>query len=193
MLIFGIVVAAVAFFLLVPITVHLRYRNEKLAIWAGIFFPLFRVFPFHEKNQKRRTVKKTLDPSGNTPSASEKKNWRSDQKLLLKAIRRFPHEVKRLLVIYKLDLHVRIGNEDPGDLALSYGAAGAALELAEALLSPIFPVARWNVRVAADFEADRITLEGCAHARTSLLRFLFVLISLANRGILFKKNEWNNE
>lgn len=184
MKVFLIVLAVLLFLLLAPVVLKIHYQDDLL-IRAGFFGPLFKIYPLKEKKpwkkikQKSKAEKQSEKASETNPEARK-----IDRAALWKIIKKSPDLIKLVLTVHKLRLNIWIGNEDPGDLALAYGGANALVELAAAVLSPIFPLERWNVRIIPDFERTSPEIQGEAVASTSLARILFLLIYLAFSGIL---------
>ena len=172
-----IIGAILLFLLFVPLALQISYEKE-VAVRAGVLFPFIRVFSTEGEKKEKKQEKKPQE---------EKEPI--DKRLLWDLIKKIPHHIKRLLTIQKLWLYIRVGNEDPADLALIYGTANAVVDTAASVLSPIYPREKWKVEILPDFDFDRLEIKGGARAYTNLWRIICVLISLLFCGILSIRNQ----
>ncbi len=177
-----IVVGVLAFLLFVPLSLGVDYK-EELTVSVGLFAPFIRVFSTGKPPKKK-------NKEGQKPQ-----NERApiDKHLLWELVKEIPGHVRRLLTVQKLKLDVSVGHEDPGNLALLYGTAHAALDTVAVALSPIYPKEKWIVRVDADFNSKQTVIRGSARAYTNLWRIFYVLISLFFCGILKLKSPTGDE
>lgn len=172
MKVFLIIAAILLFLLFVPLTIQFSYKGE-LTVWVGILFPFIRVFPYKKKSISKKKKERP-----------QKEKVSLDRHALWDLIKRIPGHIRRLLTIKKMQLNVRVGNEDPGDLALMYGTANAIVDTAASVLSPIYPREKWQVEIIPDFNSEKTEAEGTALTYTNLWRIIYVLISLLFCGIL---------
>ena len=175
-----IVLAVLAFLLFVPLCIRLTYKGE-LSVYVGVLVPFIRVFSTGAelKNKKEKPKRKKEQKEKNTV----------DKGALWELVKQIPGHMKRLLTVQKLKLFVRVGHQDPGDLALLYGTANAVVDTAAVTLSPIYPREKWQVEILPDFDAETTQIEGQADAYTNLWRIIYVLISLLFCGILNVKSQ----
>ncbi len=176
---FLIVSVVILFLLWMPLVLRVRYA-EKLTVYAGIFFPFARIYPFSSEPKKEKKDKKE---SGEKVVLREQWDWIFD------LIKRFPGYLHRLIRIRKLEFKAVVGDEDPGDLAIRYGRINAAIGSLAPVLNPIYPVEKWNVAVRADFEQSESEYRGEFRCNTNLWRIIGVLISLLYHSIMIKSDK----
>lgn len=169
-----------AFLLFSPLTVKATWRGEPV-VRVGIFVAFFKVFPRKKKKSKKKAEKKSkpahkIDSKGQ--EKKEKKKKKLDLKLIYGLVLKLLRHRPRVIKIRKAKLVVQLGNEDPGDLALTYGGLCALLENVMALLGPQ-NLSRWDVRIIPDFSRTKTEAEGVISVSTNLMRILSTLISLA--------------
>lgn len=176
---FFLIIAAVFLFLLfMPLILKFNYVGE-LSVYVGIFVPFLKVFSTEKpKKEKRRKKKKP-----------QQEKAPIDKHMIWELIKKIPHHMRRLLTVTKLKLHIRVGNDDPADLAMIYGSANAVVDTAASVLSPIYPREKWKVEIIPDFQFDRLEIKGTVKAFTNLWRIISVLISLLFCGILSLSGE----
>lgn len=184
------VAAALLLLLLMPIAAKISYSGA-LEIRVGVFRPFFKIFPARPKRKKEKKKGPKKNKSQNTKdNQKEKVKMKLDRALIFGLLKKFPGYFKRLLVIGRIEFDGVIGNEDPADLALTYGGVSAALESAAAALSPLYPIEKWKVRLKADFERQESEIHALLTAHTNLLRIFAVLISF---GIYVMINNSNDK
>lgn len=190
MIVFLIIVLAVLFLLFMPIAAKIGY-DGNFTVRAGIFFPFLKVFPLKkkEKKKKKKRNNRPKKKDNHKEKGSKKEKVKLDRKMIFGLIKRFPGYFKRLLAIREIRLSAVLGNEDPGDLALTYGGMNVALESAAAILSPLYPAEKWKVRLEADFEREKSEIDGVLRCRTNLFRILAVLISFGIYVIMHDSDE----
>ena len=185
-----IIAAALLLILLLPIAARISY-DGAFSIKIGLLAPFWKIYPLKpkkEKSKKKRGPKKNKKAQKQADQEKKAKP-KLDRALIFGLLKKFPVYFKRLLVIREIYLDAVIGNEDPADLALAYGAVQAGLSSASAVLHALYPVEKWKVRVEADFEKAENEIEGRIAMHTNLLRILAVLISFGIYVILNDSNE----
>lgn len=175
MKIFLIIAAVLLFLLFMPLILKFNYEGE-LSVYVGIFVPFLKVFSTEAPKKKKKRKKKKVKPQQEKAPINKQMIW--------DLIKKIPHHMRRLLTVTKLKLHIRVGNEDPADLAMVYGSANAIVDTAASVLSPVYPREKWNVEIIPDFQFDRLEIKGIVKAYTNLWRIISVLISVLFCGIL---------
>lgn len=181
--------AAVLLLLIVPIVAKIAY-NGAFEIRVGIFKPFLKIYPvrFGKKKEKNKDSKKNKSQK-KMDNQKERVKRKLDRALIFGLLKKFPGYFKRLLIIKVIEFDGVIGNEDPADLALTYGGVSAALESATAVIAPLYPVEKWKVRLEADFDKQESEIQGLLIAKTNLLRIVAVLISFAFYAIMNNNDE----
>lgn len=174
------ILIVVSVLLLLPIVAKIDY-NGAFEIRVGFITPFMKIYPTHFNRKKGKKKNKSQKKKDNQ---KEKAKLKLDRALIFGLLKKFPGYFKRLLVIRKIEFDGVIGNEDPADLALTYGGVSAALESAAAVISPLYPVEKWKVRLEADFEKQESEIKGLLLAHTNLLRIVAVLISFVFYAIM---------
>ena len=176
---FLIVSAVILFLLWMPLVLRVRYA-EKLTVYAGIFSPFARIYPFSSRSEKKKKEKKE---TGGKVALREQWDWIFD------LIKRFPGYLHRLIRIRKLEFKAVVGDEDPGDLAIRYGRINAAIGSLAPVLNPIYPIEKWDVAVRTDFELTESVYQGEFRCNTNLWRIIRVLISVLYHSIMIKSDK----
>lgn len=183
-----IIAAIFLFLLLMPIAARLRYDGE-FSIHIGIFSPFWKIYPVKPRKKVKKSASKKNKSKSKQQTKKEKEKLKLDRALIFGLLKKFPGYFKRLLVISEIYLDATIGNEDPADLALTYGAVQAGLSSASAVLDTLYPIEKWRVRVEADFEKSECEIVGRVAMRTNLFRILAVLISFGIYVIMNDSSE----
>ena len=118
-LIAGVILLAIWLF---PLVVRVRYNS------AGVRLLLF-VGPFRISVYPRKKKKKTAEKQPKSAKESqhtEKPGRLSDLKPILQSVLALLRDLRRKLVIARLDVEVVMAGDDPCDLAINYGRAWSA-------------------------------------------------------------------
>ncbi len=180
--------AAVLLLLIMPIVAKIDYQGA-FEIRVGLFFPFLKIYPIHPRKKDKKKGSGKNKSKKKKDNQKEKAKLKLDRALIFGLLKKFPGYFKRLLIIKTIEFDGVIGNEDPADLALTYGGVSAALESAAAVISPLYPVEKWKVRLEADFEKQESEIQGLLIAKTNLLRIVAVLISFAFYAIMNHNDE----
>lgn len=89
-------------------------------------------------------------------------------------------EARRVVRVKRLDLKIVLGGDDPCDLALTYGAASAALWNLLAALERLFVIKKRDVQMLCDFDAAQTKID----ARIDITLPVYRLVSFLWRYIM---------
>lgn len=104
-------------------------------------------------------------------------------KALLPLILEAAGQFRRKLRVDTLELELRIGARDPGDAALRYGQASAALGAVWLALTEAFHVKNGRATVLPDFELESVSLSGRAELSLKVGQILRLGLYFGLRGL----------
>ena len=162
-----VVIAAILF---CPLGVRAIYRQDDSGVWLLVGPFHFRVYPARDKKKKNQ----------NASEKKEKKNLfkggrYSDFLPVARAVYRFLEELRRKVLVKRLELKVVLAGDDPADLAINYGKAWAALGNVTPHLERLFIIKRRNLEVECDFTAEETLIYARIDAYITLMRAVHLL------------------
>ena len=158
----------------IPVGVRGEYSADGPFAWVRLGWLKLQVFPLKKKDKPKKPRKKKAKKSGQkkggeageTPAKTplpEKIGGALDYAhsllpIVLEAAGCFWNKLR----MDHLELELTVGGSDPGDIALRYGQANAALGAFWYALTDAFHVEDGSARVRVDFDAPGMTLYGAA-------------------------------
>lgn len=150
-----------------------EYRAEGFFAWVRVGLFRIQVFPWKGKPKQERPkkAKPAKEPKAKPAKGPVQPEAPLGEKLggaldyagrLLPIALEAAGQFKRKLQVDKLYLELTVGCPDPGEAALRYGRANAALGALWYPLTDAFHVKDGNARVSVDFDAGETTLYGTA-------------------------------
>lgn len=175
------IVAAVAAVLLligmIPVGVWGEYNASGPFAWVCLGRLQLQVFPVREKpakakkETKPKKAKKPAEPVPLPEKIGGALEYAKDLlPVLLDAAGCFWHKLR----VDTLELELTVGAADPGDAALRYGQANAALGAFWYPLTRAFHVEDGTARVKMDFDAPGMTLYGSASMSVRIGQILWL-------------------
>ena len=146
-----IALAAVAGLLMIRLGISAVY-NEDGPMLKLTFGPYRRIlYPAAKKEKKKSSGKKT----GKKGQEQEKKGGSlSDFFPLLDILLEFLSDVRRKLLVTRLDLRILLAGDDPCDLGILYAGTLTAVHGLDPQLERFFRIRKKDIRVECDFEGD---------------------------------------
>lgn len=149
-----------------------EYRAEGFFAWVRLGLFRIQVFPWKGSKKEKKPPKPKKEPAQKPakeapPPVEQPLGQRVGGALdyarrLLPIALEAAGQFKRKLQVDKLYLELTVGGDDPGDAALRYGQANAALGALWYPLTGAFRVKDGNARVRLDFDARETTIYGQA-------------------------------
>ena len=155
-----------------PVGVIARYDN------AG-FFLYFRVaflrFPFVLDYEK--TLSKT---NQSTDKSSHKTTSQGGSLLritpLVRVVLVFLNELRKRVLVKKLQVKLVLAGSDPCDLSVLYGKTWAAVGALQTQLNRVLKIRSQNIDVMCDYMSEQTSVCCYVHASISLVRLLALLL-----------------
>ena len=176
--------------LLIPFGGAVRYDQDGFVAWVKVLFFRIRVFPSKkEKKPKEKKKKKEKPPKKEESEQQEEPKKEKEKKggklelvqAALPLIKPALVGIKKRLTIDDLELLVTWRADDPGDAALGYGRANAALGALWALIDTNFKVKRSRLGCKVDFEPGKSEVYAKAGLSLNLWKVLTLVIPLVIR------------
>lgn len=167
----GLAVVAATLFL--PLGFSAIYRQADPGVWLLIGPLRFRVYPGNKKEKKPRKSKKTT--SADKQNDEAKGGSYRDFLPVVRTIVEFLGEFRRKIRVRRLELKVVLAGGDPGDLAVNYGKAWAALGSLLPQLERLFVIKKRNLEVECDFTAEETLIYARIDATISVVKTLHLL------------------
>lgn len=179
-----------------------EYRADGCFLWLRFGGWKIQVYPRGRKEQKQQKEKQK--PQKQPPKSGQENEQPLIQRVggalvyaeelvpvLLKAAGQF----KKKLCVDQLVIEVTAGAEDPGDAAMAYGRANAALGALWYGLTQTFCVEDGNARVRVDFEARETTIYGMISLSLRLRQavWLGIYFSINALGAFLRARSKRNE
>lgn len=182
-----LVLAVLAGIAVLPLGVRLRYDEAGAVVWLLIGPVKKQLYP--KSGDKPAKVKKDQKKEPSKPQKEDKKGGSlADFLPLAKTAVAFLNELRRRLVVRKLELLVTMAGDDPCDLAENYGRACAALAAFEPQLERLVKIKRKDLQIRCDFLSEKSSVFAFADITVSLGRLLFLLLRYGFRAL----REYNN-
>lgn len=146
-----IALAAVAGLLMIRLGISAVYSADGPVVKLT-FGPYRRtLYPAAKKEKKKASGKK----SGTKGEQQEKKGGSlSDFFPLLDILLEFLSDVRRKLLVNRLELHILLAGDDPCDLGMLYAGTLTAVHGLDPQLERLFRIRKKDIRVVCDFEGD---------------------------------------
>lgn len=153
---------------------------RALVIAGSVRIPVFplKKIESKEKPEKRGKIKTAKPAAKATRPKNDKKKGGSilDFLPVLDEVLDFLSAFRRKIRVPHMRLRLILGGADPGDLALHYGEAWAALGNLMPLLDNVFYIKKRDLEVECDFLADTTTLEARVDVSITLGRILALAV-----------------
>ncbi len=153
----------------IRVGVEVQYSRDGLGIRARLGWIRLKLFPRAKKTDKADREEKPRKREKEKPAepAEEKKESTLGGPValareLLPLALEAAGQLRRKLVVDRLELRLTVGSDDPGDAALLYGQANAVLGALWQPLTESFHVKNGRAHVEVDFDAAGMTLYGLA-------------------------------
>lgn len=172
-LIAGVILLAIWLF---PLVVRVRYNSAGVRLL--LFVGPFRISVYPRKNKKKTAEKQPK--SAKEAQHTEKPGRLSDLKPILQSVLALLRDLRRKLVVTRLDVDVVMAGDDPCDLAINYGRAWSALGSVFPAFENVFDIKKRNIEIQCDFTADEMRIDARADIRITFGRLLCLL---CKRGI----------
>lgn len=153
-----ITLAIVILILFCPIGVSARYDRNG-AVVKVIAGPVrLQVFPRKKKIEEKQAPQTPAQEKAEARQEKQQGGSLSDFLPMVRFVFDFLGDLRRKLLVKKLELKVTLAADDPSDLAVNYGRACGALASLEPQLSRFFTIRKKDLDVECDFTADKTTV-----------------------------------
>jgi hypothetical protein len=144
-----IALGAVAGLLMIRLGISAVYSADGPVVKLT-FGPYRRIL--YPAAKKKKTSRKKSGSKGENP---EKKGGSlSDFFPLLDILLEFLSDVRRKLLVNRLELHILLAGDDPCDLGMLYAGTLTAVHGLDPQLERLFRIRKKDIRVVCDFEGD---------------------------------------
>ena len=145
-----IALAAVVGLLMIRLGISAVY-NEDGPVIKLTFGPYRRILYPAAKKEKKKSSGKAGDADGKN---QKKGGSLSDFFPLLDILLEFLSDVRRKLLVTRLDLRILLAGDDPCDLGILYARTLTAVHGLDPQLERFFRIRKKDIRVECDFEGD---------------------------------------
>lgn len=172
-----IVILILLFILLLPASATIEFE-DNLKLTIRVLFFKFNI-PLADGKKEKADKKSDIRESAQG-SAKEKKGEKESTISKLNYVRKIVSAVSRripnMLTVTKLGLHVTVGNDDPCDAALAFGAISAAAYPLVSLIDSYLKVKKKDVYISVDYKKTSIHARFELTVRTFLLKLIICAI-----------------
>ena len=159
-----------------PLGFSAIYREEDPGVWLLIGPLRFRVFPSKPKENKVTGDRQTENKkNAKHNQRKEKGGSYRDFQPVIKTVLEFLGHFRRKIRVNRLELKLTLAGDDPGDLAVNYGRAWAALGSLTPQLERLFVIKNRDIEVLCDFTSDKTIIFARLDATITLGRALHLL------------------
>ncbi len=176
--------------LLLPVGVRLRYSAEGFLLKLILGPVRWQLLPEKHPEKKKKTdpnpgKSKTDKPKMQPKEKQEERRGGSLRMLLPYAPLgwKFLGDVRRSILMRRLELLVNLGGDDPCDLAIVYGNACGVLEAVMPMMHNAFRIRKENVQVFCDFSAESTEVYVDAEIVVCPARLLLIMIRYGWRAL----------
>jgi len=162
-----IALTALCLLAFLPLGFRAIYREKNAGVWLLVGPFKFRVNPGKAK-KKQHKVK------GEIKNSIKGGNYK-DFLPVIRTILEFLDHFRRKIRVQRLELKVILAGDDPGDLAINYGRAWAALGNLSPHLERLFVIKKRDLEVECDFTADETRIYARIDATISIAKVLHLL------------------
>ena len=177
---------------MIPIGASLRYREESFLLQlkiAGI--PISLDLTSHkEKKEKPPKVPKDPSDSLQNPNAPKSKKKKPGIKALyekfepfIRLAMEFLGDLRRRLILDRVDCDLVLAGSDPCDLAILYGNTWAAMGNVISILERLFTIRSRDIQVQCDFTAEKTRVDARLDLHMTLGRILALLLGYGFRAL----------
>ena len=172
---------------LIPIGLHGIYDANGGRVWLKICFLSLQMYPKQRKATKKNKSSKPRSGKAKSAQTSHKKTGGSsaDFAPIVKIFLEFIKNFRRKLRVNNLELKVILTDEDPGDLAIHYGQAWAALGNLMPILESSCVIDKRNLEVECDFAGTKTKVFADVYISITLGRALALLVCHGPRIIKY--------
>lgn len=157
-----------------PLGFRAVYRENNPGVWLLIGPLRLRVYP---RKPKERASKEPAEPKKTKEGEKNAQKGGSyrDFMPVIRIIVDFLGEFRRKIRVDHLELKLVLAGDDPGDLAINYGRAWAALGNLMPQLERLFVIKKRNLEVECDFASEETRIFARVDAMITLGRTLHLL------------------
>ena len=182
MLALAIVIASLILIALLRFGIIAEYSDAGVVLWLKAAFLKIRVLDTSKqekkKPKKKKKAKKEKKQKKNIDIKALKPGSLSEFMAILKAVGNALGRFKRRLLIGRLVLHYTAGGDDPSNVAISYGAAGAAFGFIIPVLERHFRIRKLDLKAFADFDAKEQGIYAKANVSIAVWEVFYVVFAL---------------
>lgn len=157
----------------------------------------YLIYPRKKKEDKTEKAKKTGKTSGTTGKAKEtqeKKGGRYEDFMpYVKMGLDFLNDLRRKILVRRLELKLILAGDDPCDLAIAYGSAWAAVGNLIPLLERCFVIKKRDIDVGCDFAAEETLVTARLDMTISIGRILTLAVVYGYRVLREYLKSMNNK
>lgn len=166
---------------IVPIGVSALYNAEGPFAYAVIGPIRICMYPIKKKDktvkkEKPKEKKKRVNSTGKQTATKRKGGSVQGFLPLVDYVLDFLNAFRKKLRVNRLEMKWILAGTDPGDLAINYGKAWAALGNLFPLLENVLVIQNRNVEVECDFLAEQTTIHARLDLSITIGRLLMLLI-----------------
>ena len=163
--------AVVAALMFLPLGFSAIYRKADSGVWVLVGPLRFKVYPGNKKQNEKTKKQQTVKSDSNEQKGGSYQSFR----LVFRTITEFLGELRQKIRVKRLELKVILAGDDPGDLAVNYGRACAALGTVTPQLEGLFVIKKRSLEVECDFTAEQTCIYARIDATITLIRPLHLL------------------
>lgn len=162
-----------------PVKVVATYDEKGAFAWLYLGPLRSQLYPRVEKKKKGKTLLQQIAevPLPESPGGVKKEKGGPAQVFFtfVKNVLSLLNNVRKRLVIKRLDLKIVLAGGDPCELALNYGKSWAALGNLWPRLERWFDIRKRNVEVECDFEGSETLVTAYIHLSMPLYKVIYLL------------------
>lgn len=186
------VAGVIGLLLLLPVSVHIEYFDEKTFVTLGIGPVRVGLLPRKRKQKKKELATPAQAPEKKRTIQSVYAEARQYIPLVKTVLSMIP-DTLHAAVIDKLTVHVKLYDDDPADLALHYGQAWAALGWIVTAISNLSCLKQQDVRPIMDEQTDGFALEAKVRVHLRVWQICGLGIQFLKRYLRRRKSAAENK
>lgn len=149
--------------LFLPVGIRFRYNAEGVLLKLVLgpvrwrLYPRKKKCPKEEKEKPKKKVKQKEKSKKTEEKKTEEQKKGGTIRPLLQYVplgMEFLGDIRRSILMRKLELFVNLAGDDPCDLAILYGTAWGAIEAVRPMMHNAFRIRKEDVQVFCDFTAE---------------------------------------
>lgn len=165
---------------ILPLGIQLSYGKGGALVRIRVGPVIFRVYPGKDKKKKEKAkdAGSVSEEKQETPSQPQSSFVQKFKTLVpfLKIAVDFLNQLRKKVVVKRLECHILLAGGDPANLAVNYGRTWMAVSNMVPQLHRMFDIRRQDIDVNCDFHGFNTQLDGYAEVAITFGRLLGLIL-----------------